>query len=168
MSKADYVSFEEVKERVSFEQVCGLLGIKLIPAGKGFRADCIFCEQERSMGITPSKNLFHCFKCHESGDQIALYAKAKGLSMKEGAIALSTPHEVSSSEGMEPLSYLEFDHPSIFVLGFEDEVAHQLGIGYASKGSMKGKVCVPIRLPNGKLVGYLGIDDAQLPKEWHL
>jgi hypothetical protein len=39
-----------------------------------------------------------------------------------------------------------------------------LGIGYASKGLMKGYVAIPIRLPTGELTGYIGISEAKLPK----
>jgi hypothetical protein len=52
-------------------------------------------------------------------------------------------------------------------LGLTQEAAEALGIGYASKGMMKGYVAIPIRLPTGELTGYIGIPEAKLPKEFH-
>jgi hypothetical protein len=34
--------------------------------------------------------------------------------------------------------------------------AEAIGIGYCKRGMMKDRVAFPIRLPNGKLVGYIG------------
>jgi hypothetical protein len=53
-------------------------------------------------------------------------------------------------------------------VGFDPETAKALGIGYASKGLMRGTVAVPIRLEDGTLTGYLGITEAKLPPKWHL
>jgi hypothetical protein len=33
---------------------------------------------------------------------------------------------------------------------------------------MKGTIAVPIRLEDGTLVGYIGIEDARLPPKWQL
>jgi hypothetical protein len=51
-------------------------------------------------------------------------------------------------------------------LGIESTTAEALGIGYASKGMMKGYVGVPIRLPTGELTGYIGITAGKAPKEY--
>jgi GAF domain-containing protein len=53
-------------------------------------------------------------------------------------------------------------------LGLNTATASQLGIGYAPKGLMRGTVAVPIRLPDGKLVGYIGVTDAKLPPQWRI
>jgi hypothetical protein len=37
-----------------------------------------------------------------------------------------------------------------------------LGIGYTSKGMMKGYVAIPIRLPTGELTGYIGIIEGKV------
>lgn len=51
-------------------------------------------------------------------------------------------------------------------LGLSQETAEALGIG--SKGMMKGYVAIRIRLPTGELTGYIGVTEAELPKEFHL
>jgi hypothetical protein len=53
-------------------------------------------------------------------------------------------------------------------LGCPKDTAEALGIGYAPKGMMKGYVAIPIRLPTGELIGYIGVTEAKLPKEFHL
>ena len=62
----------------------------------------------------------------------------------------------------------EPDHPAVEAVGFDADTAKALGIGYANRGSMRGLVLVPVRLPDGSLAGYLGVTEARLPKEWHL
>ena len=64
---------------------------------------------------------------------------------------------------MKALDYLEPTHPSVEAAGFDPEEAAKLGIGYASKGLMRGTVAVPIRDEHGTLLGYIGITEARLP-----
>ena len=71
-------------------------------------------------------------------------------------------------DGLEPLQCLEHDHPAVEAVGFDPETAERLGIGYAGRGTMRGTVAIPVRLPDGTLAGYIGITEAKLPKEWHL
>lgn len=167
-----YVSFEEVKANVSIEQVINILNLELKRSGEQYRGCCPIHggDNEREFVVTPEKNLWYCFKCEEGGDQIALYSAVKGVSPKEAALALNGPSEAppAPQQGMKPLDYLESEHPAVEVLGFDPDVAEVLGIGYAKKGLMKGLVAVPIRNQNGRLVGYIGIDNAKLPKEFHL
>jgi hypothetical protein len=33
---------------------------------------------------------------------------------------------------------------------------------------MKGYVAIPIRFPTGELIGYIGITEGNVPKEFHL
>jgi hypothetical protein len=56
----------------------------------------------------------------------------------------------------QPLSYLLFDHPEVQRLGLNVDTARALGIGYAKKGIMRGRVAIPLRGDDGTLVGYCG------------
>jgi hypothetical protein len=67
-----------------------------------------------------------------------------------------------------PLNYLEFDHVTVESLGIASDTAEALRIGYAPKGMMKGYVAIPIRFPTGELIGYIGITEGNVPKEFHL
>jgi len=63
----------------------------------------------------------------------------------------------SRSDVLKPLDHLTTDHPAIEALGLTAAVCTALGIGYATKGLMKGRVAFPLRLPDGTLVGYQGL-----------
>lgn len=65
--------------------------------------------------------------------------------------------------GLKALDYLEPTHPSVEAAGFDPEEAAKLGIGYASKGLMRGTVAVPIRDEHGTLLGYIGVQEARCP-----
>ena len=76
-------------------------------------------------------------------------------------------------DALNPLDYLEPLHPSVSALGFTEEVAKAVGIGYAPKGTMKGRCLIPLRTEEGKLVGYIGFNPAlepqfKLPSKWKL
>ena len=73
-----------------------------------------------------------------------------------------------------PLSFtltrLDPDHPYLRDRGFTPETVEYFGLGYCSRGLMKGRIAIPIHNPQGDLVGYAGrlVDDdavdAQHPK----
>src|ERR1019366_207860 len=69
--------------------------------------------------------------------------------------------------GFQALDYLQNDHPAVEAVGFDQETAKALGIGYAPKGLMRGLVAVPVRLEDGTLAGYIGITEAKLPPKFH-
>jgi hypothetical protein len=52
-------------------------------------------------------------------------------------------------------------------VGFDADTAAALGIGYASRGTMKGLVLIPLRTDSGALVGYAGVSEAKLPATFH-
>lgn len=60
-------------------------------------------------------------------------------------------------DALKPLDHLTTDHPAIEALGLSVAVCSALGIGYAPKGLMKGRVVFPLRLQDGTLVGYQGL-----------
>jgi DNA primase len=179
-----FVDFAEVKARCSIEQAAKLLGLQTTEERMQLRAPCPACGNggPRAIVITPSKNLFHCFLSKAGGDQIALVSHVKGASQKDaaalmlGAETKGTVQSTSTAQNgtvpphdhFPPLDYLEFDHVVVESLGIEASTAQALGIGYASKGLMKGYVAVPVRLPTGELTGYIGITEGKVPKEFHL
>lgn len=117
------------------------------------------------------------------GDVIALTAHVCKASNKEAAAVLAeyvakqtpatpAPKQEAPSKGqnatLEPLDYLETAHDLLDELGIPENVAEAVGIGYAPKGIMRGTVAIPIRLPSGALIGYVGITEAKTPKAWRL
>lgn len=187
-----YIPFDELKQRASIEDAAVLLKLQLKPSGHSLRGKCPRCKGDdaRALAVTPGKG-FYCWTSHKGGDQIALVAHVLDVPLKDAAqvlaehIGLETqnssrnststrnivpePESAAGKEGaktLDPLSYLEFDHPAVAEVGFEAVDAQKLGIGFAPKGIMRGTVAVPVRLPDGTLVGYLGITEARLPKTW--
>lgn len=180
MSK--YIDFATVKQAVSIEQAVQKLALKTTKSGSQLRAACPSCKSggERALAITPGKNLFYCFAAQAGGDQIQLAAHIRGESTKEAAAWLTgdthAPEKSSATgkdhageqHGLQPLDYLDASHIAVEAVGFDQETAEALGIGYASKGIMRGTVAIPVRLPDGTLAGYVGIIEARLPARFHL
>lgn len=184
-----YIDFAEVKARVPIDQAAERLGLKVSKSGAQLRAPCPACKSggDRALVITPAKQLFYCFAAEKGGDQIALVAHIRECKMTDAAEFLggkSTVPSKGTSTGtvrkdhatvpenekgaLKPLDYLQADHAAVEAVGFDQETAQALGIGYASKGLMRGTVAVPVRLEDGTLAGYIGITEAKLPPRFHL
>lgn len=170
------LDFAEIKRTVAIEEAARSLGIVLSGKGPQFRTACPTCGigGDRALAINTNKGSFYCFPSTKGGDCIGLVAHIKGTGQKEAAqflVGSSSPPTVQKEEkagGMQPLDYLEPSHPAVEAIGFDLEAAEAIGLGFAPTGTLKGLVAVPIRLPDGSLAGYLGIQEAKLPKQWHL
>lgn len=179
-----FIDFQELKGRVSFADAITFLNLDLKRHGNQWRGKCPVCKSggDRALVVTDGKG-FYCWAAKTGGDQIALAAHILGLSVKDAAQELACggtvpvtgtgtvpgtvpESEVRRREKLQPLAYLEADHPAVHAIGFSVEVAEQLGIGYAAKGLMRGTVAVPIRDQDGNLLGYIGITEAKLPSDF--
>ena len=162
-----YVDFHALKQQVSVEAVADMLGLKLAQDGSQWRGPCPRCREggERALAVTPGKG-FYCFASNLGGDCIALAAHILNRSMKEAAAhilaqrttapAADTDEVATEPKRMEPLGYLLYDHEEVQALGVDAETAAALGMGYAKKGIMRGRVAIPLRTNDGTLVGYCG------------
>ncbi len=70
-------------------------------------------------------------------------------------------HDATPSSGNKPLSFalshIDCSHPYLAGRGIDHETARHFGIGYhRGKGSMAGRVVIPIHEENGILVAYAG------------
>lgn len=179
------LDFEQIKVSNPIEDVARRLGLNLVKSGASLRCKCPLCEStgDRNLAITPDKGLFYCFTNGKGGDAIALVAHVKGLTIREAAEWLHGPAkqdtpakgdrskekakaEDKPSEGFKPLEYLDPEHEAVVAVGFNPPDASRIGAGYAERGMMKGLVAVPIRLTDGRLIGYIGIQEAKLPGSW--
>ena len=172
-----FLDFNEIKAANPIDEVAHRLGIQLNKSGSSLRGRCLVCEStdDRNMAITPAKGVFYCFTWGKGDDVIALVSHTLGIGTKEAAEWLSSPStakekhtkgEAPSEGGFKPLDYLQSDHEAVVALGFEPGDADRLGIGFAPRGILKGKVAIPVRLANGKLAGYVGLTECQLPPKW--
>jgi len=169
-----FVDFEEVKRTVSFGQAIALLKLDMKHHGQQWRGPCPACKSggDRALVVTEGKGAY-CFAEGAGGDQIWLAAHILGKSVKDAAAFLSqttqqtvpstVPQKEAPSEGLQPLTHLEADHPATVAIGFDIETAKRYGIGYAPKGIMRGTVAIPLRDESGTLVAYIGVEDARLP-----
>jgi DNA primase len=189
-----FIDFKEVKRLVSVERAMIYLSLKGLKAEQGsYRGECPSCKDSgsRALVITPEKESFYCHHAKKGGDVISLVAHLHGTSMKESASWLLDRHgktkekatvpqkkveERPKSPGIsknenpgnfQPLSHLQFDHENVRAIGISAEDAERLGIGYTARGLLKGHVCIPVRLEDGTLSGYVGIQSGKVPKEWH-
>jgi DNA primase len=177
---AQLLDFDQIKQDHAIEKVAETLGLDLKKSGQQFRCPCPSGEGgERALVITPAKGLFYSFGLKKGGDVLGLVQLVNDCSVKEAAQFLvgdTVPLEKAeksspkseAERGFRPLTYLEADHPAVEALGFEPDVAEALGIGFAPRGILKGKVAIPIRTDTGQLAGYVGAEELQLPPKWSL
>jgi hypothetical protein len=169
---------EKTKHGFPILAVCDRLGIDLRSeqGGRYYRGDCPLCQEPRTFRVTPERNMYGCFACRDNnekncrGDQLQLVQTVKNLrNVKEacewlwGRVGGIEEESVPKRETpFKPLE-LDSDHIDVELLGFDPEDARKIGIGFYAD---HGTVLVPIRLPDGALVGYLGVQDCSLPERW--
>jgi DNA primase len=87
-----FVSFREVKESVSLEQVLAryelLAGLKA--KGANLVGRCPFCESPstQQFQVNLTKNAWHCFGCKAGGNVLDFVAKREGVSVRAAALQL--------------------------------------------------------------------------------
>jgi hypothetical protein len=169
------VDFQALKA-ITFEQAIGFLSeLKLTNReGSQMRFACPACggDDKRALSVNPSQG-FQCFsarqKVNKGTDAVALVAHVRGISqydagrlLQEHFLHTSPSAGASALDGRReplqaPLDYLEHSHQVADLLGLSAATLEALGGGYASKGTMAGRLLIPLRMEDGRLVGYLGI-----------
>jgi hypothetical protein len=87
MQKSSILSFKDLKQRISIEQVLRHYnlfdGLQL--KGKSHRGPCPFCEGEEGnpFSVSLEKNCFQCFVCHVSGNILDVVIKLEGISLRK-------------------------------------------------------------------------------------
>jgi hypothetical protein len=194
MPTAD-IDFASVKSAITIDQVIPLLNAKLTQHGDQWRGECVACKSggPRAFVITRSKAAYYCFSAKRGGDAIACVAHARGMSQRDAASLIishfglgnsvekaekgshihSSPEPTGRVEGksplfkaMAPLLYLDAHHESVQALGIEPETAEYFKAGYANRGVLRGRFCVPIHAMDGMLIAYVGIavNEEQRPR----
>jgi len=176
------IDFEEVKAKVSIVDGLQKLGIDNLQVRNGqLRGSCPCCNDQnpRAFVVTVAKGVWFCFSCKEGGDVLTLVAKVKGISVREAAQWLiedtpttkpAAPQEQQErTQPFHSLSYLEPEHEAVLAVGFNPAFAKRVGIGYAPKGVARGSVLLPIRDEQGRLEGYVGVQEVTyLPADFQL
>jgi DNA primase len=87
MQKTNVLSFKEIKQRISLEQVLRhyslFEGLKL--KGKSHRGPCPFCEAANGnpFSVSLEKNCYQCFICNASGNILDFVSRWEGVNIRE-------------------------------------------------------------------------------------
>jgi len=87
------IRFTDVRAMISLAEVLDLVGFPLDhPLGDQIRGPCPVhrstSPRSRSFSANLKRNLYQCFRCGSSGNQLDLYAAVTGLSLFDAAVAL--------------------------------------------------------------------------------
>lgn len=169
-----YIDFTALKELVSIERVLSVLDLKAKQHGSQWRSACPFCKTggDRALVVTPSKKSWYCFSARKGGDLIALVAHIRNISQRDAAQFIAEQFGERQSKEAHPastpnqertcpvLDYLQPMHEAVQKLGISPETAKEWGIGFAPKGTMRGRVLFPIPDRQSKtLLAYTGLGE---------
>lgn len=77
--------YTHIKQQLPILDVIGQF-VQLRPAGNYWKGPCIFhAEKTASFTVSPDKQIFYCFGCHETGDVIGFIAKLESMTQPEAA-----------------------------------------------------------------------------------
>lgn len=198
----NWVDFRQVKEAVGFDQVLAHYGLTLIAKGAELRGRCPFHKDTKpSFRVNLEKRAFHCFGCQAKGNVLDFVAAMEQVPLREAAFKLqewfglersppaspatsppapapSPPTTPASPAVNPPLKFtlrgIDPNHPYLVERGVSRGLAEYFGLGFfPGKGSMQGRVVIPIHNGAGELVAYAGrsIDNTEprykLPEGFH-
>jgi len=86
---------EEIKSKISIDKLISDY-IPLKKAGYNFKAHCPFHKEKTpSFMVSPAKQIWHCFGCHEGGDIFTFLQKYEGMEFREALQSLAQKTGVS-------------------------------------------------------------------------
>ena len=173
-----YIDFSALKARVSMADILEHYDLLKNMKGKENQliGQCPFEQHEKpSLSVNLDKNCWQCFGCKRHGNILDFVKYKEGLVdikaaanwindvIKEDQQGRGKSHKDSNTETREavnkPLSFelkkLDQEHSYLTEL-FSQETISYFGLGFCSKGLMKGRVVIPIHDQNGDLVAYAG------------
>jgi DNA primase len=116
MQKFSALSFKDLKQRISIEQVLRHYnlfdGLRL--KGKSHRGPCPFCEAEEGspFSVSLEKNCFQCFICHVSGNILDMVIKLEGITLREAGQFLKRTF-MTSTASHEPATIIQQQTPPV-------------------------------------------------------
>jgi hypothetical protein len=161
--------FAELKQRITMLQACEMLGIALKKEKETYRAPCPICQKgdNRTLQVFPLTNTYYCWSEKKSGDIIGLVARY-GKIDEAGAgrkladhFDIKTQRKPETSGKFDPVEWgksLDPLHAALTPFGISPETLASFGAGYnASRPSLKGMLCLPVRDASGTPTGFIGI-----------
>lgn len=182
----NWVDFKAVKSAVSMKAVLGHYGVNwLRKSGQELRGRCPIHQGEGqdTFHVNIAKNAFQCFSCKARGNVLDFVAAMENCSVRDAAVKLKewfgvrdatappgsrgvvkpsqAPPVKSEGAVNKPLSFqlkgVDPSHPYLTSRGFSKRTLEVFGVGFFSgKGSMTGRVVIPIHNECGELVAYAG------------
>jgi DNA primase len=143
-------------------------------------------SNDRQFSVNLERNLFNCFgNCKAGGNVLDFVSRMERISVRESALLIKTwfPNLIPESkedqihiksekpiskqnEGPDkrelnpPLEFelksIDTEHPFFNEHGIEPGTVKHFGLGFCSKGIMKGRIAIPIHDEQGRLVAYCG------------
>lgn len=192
--ESNWVDFKTIKQAVIIEQVLGRYGVKLRRSGKELRGPCPIHRGEGTdtFHANTDKNAFNCFSCQAKGNVLDLVAAMEGCSLRDAALKVRDwflisgplPETAKPATGAQlareaagdrgernkPLGFrlqgIDYRHPYLAGRGIDPETAEYFGVGFfPGKGTMHGRIVIPIDNERGELVAYAGRSiDSSEPK----
>ena len=190
---AKWVSFKEIKEKVTMAFVLAHYGLMdaLTQKGDNLVGACPIHKgkNKNQFHVSLAKNNFNCFgDCHGGGNVIDFVSRMEGVSIREAGLLLQEWFQIepekekpAKKEGTKtsvspkeeavntPLKFslknLDPVHTYLKERGLKKETIEYFGLGYCSKGLMKGRIAVPIHDETGALVAYIGRWPGDPPEE---
>jgi len=181
---SDWVSFAEIKRRVTLEQVLRHYQIDWLRRSglHQYRGRCPIHQGQGTEAFHANleRGVFHCFACGAGGNVLDFVCAMEGCSIREAALRLQEAQGEGSvrmpwvqsggTEGRKlvtkkrrdnpPLGFqlnLDRRHPYLARRGIEAAVADYFGVGYfGGRGLMSQRIAIPIHDPGGRLVAYSG------------
>jgi DNA primase len=141
-------------------------------------------ESKASFHVSLTKNAFQCFGCKAKGNILDFVQQKEGVELRGAGLLISewfgtgrglivAPEAKEEARKEEkapklakegeiinpPLKFalkLDPDNPYLKERGLAKETIEHFGLGYCSKGLMKGMIAIPIHNEKGELVAYAG------------
>jgi DNA primase len=202
MIESNWVNFKAVKAAVTMEMVLERYQVNwLRQSNDELRGRCPIHkgEGQDTFHANLNKNAFQCFSCKAHGNVLDFVAAMEQCSIRQAAEKLqewflgsegmiaNRPSQAAqgvrqsrgeAGEKNAPLSFelkgVDHTHPYLATRGISRETAESFGVGFfAGRGSMHGRIVIPIHNETGLLVAYAGrsLEDGEekykLPSGFH-
>lgn len=191
-----WINFKELRARLRFEDILRHYKVEIQKDGEQHKGPCPLPGHTKSRNApTFSANLergiFRCFTCGAQGNLLEFAAHMEGVDPKDGqalrtvAVKLqekfvpegaSRKTRPAAAESASPvlvnapidfaLKGLDPTHPFFAEHGISEETAVHFGAGFCARGSLAGRIAIPLHDAEGHLVGYAGraIDADETPQ----
>ena len=182
LAKMPYIDFAVLKAEVNIVDVLAMLRIANLKKQGGQLRGCCPVHggtSDREFVVTPAKQAYYCFGCKSGGDVIKLVAAVNKCSQQQAAFQIARHFGIGNSppsgnspaerndtvQGhsspqppptLQPLDYLQAEFEGREALEISADTLAAFGAGFAPKGTVRGRLAIPVHDGDGTLVAYCG------------